>query len=493
MPVLSQTRLEFDYIKIPVHPINITSIDVRLFNLGNGDIGYDLFLESPPGWYSGFDDLSAQGGANSASTGLMLEDGQMNIGISFTPPQVMTLAGAELTVILRVVSQSEEARTMLYELPLIVQEIPEVIVDLESSFSTITQGNTISLQYSVENRGNVDLNLEPRLQLPQGWIQNTALQSFELDWTESQNFLISITSEQDAKSGEIEFILESAQNSWSHSENVNVMSLPDPVLTFASVEIAGETWFNVFGPGKHPTGVAINYTWLVENKEDNTWNPATTLQLDNNLLGDCTSVGSVSKGEVKPLTCTIIIPSTADPDSEPEFKVILNGDSVSINETVTMLVDSTKEITWKVEGSTKFKTGESSMLSLTITNIGNTRISGAVDATPPSGWSISIDGVDYVDLQAGESQKISIKVTPSKPGDATLSLAISESDEIKNSELEISVESEGDAVVDDSSGVNSIFWVVWVIIPIIILGGVTVLLSKKKSSNALVSSTKPQV
>ena len=114
MPVLSQTRLEFDYIKIPVHPVNTTSIDVRLFNLGNGDIGYDLFLESPPGWYSGFDDLSAQGGANSASTGLMLEDGQMNIGISFTPPQVMTLAGAELTVILRVVSQSEEARTMLY-------------------------------------------------------------------------------------------------------------------------------------------------------------------------------------------------------------------------------------------------------------------------------------------------------------------------------------------------------------------------------------------
>lgn len=492
VPVLSQTRLEFDYIKIPVHPINITSIDVRLFNLGNGDIGYDLFLESPPGWYSGFDDLSAQGGANSASTGLMLEDGQMNIGISFTPPQVMTLAGAELTVILRVVSQSEEARTMLYELPLIVQEIPEVIVDLESSFSTITPGNTISLQYSVENRGNVDLNLEPRLQLPQGWIQNTALQSFELNWTESQNFLISVTAEQDAKSGEIEFILESDQNSWSHSENVNVMSLPDPVLTFASVEIAGETWFNVFGPGKHPTGVAINYTWLVENTEDNTWNPATTLQLDNNLLGDCTSVGSVSKGEVKPLTCTIIIPSTADPDSEPEFKVTLSGDSVSINETVTMLVDSTKEITWKVEGSTKFKTGESSMLSLTITNVGNTRISGAVDVTPPSGWSISIDGVDYVDLQAGESQKISIKVTPSKPGDATLSLAISESDEIKNSELEISVESEGDAVVDDSSGVSSIFWIVWIIIPIVILAGVTVLLSKKKSSNALVSSNKPQ-
>ena len=61
VPVLSQTRLEFDYTTIPVHPTEVTSVDFRLFNLGNGDIGYDLFLESPPGWYAGFDDLSAQG------------------------------------------------------------------------------------------------------------------------------------------------------------------------------------------------------------------------------------------------------------------------------------------------------------------------------------------------------------------------------------------------------------------------------------------------
>ena len=126
VPVLSETRVEYDYTTIPVHPTDVTSIDIRLLNLGNGDVGYGLFLESPPGWYAGFDDLSSQGGANSASTGLMLEDGQMNIGISFTPPQVMTLAGAELTVVLKVVSQTEEARMMEYNLPLVVEEISHV-------------------------------------------------------------------------------------------------------------------------------------------------------------------------------------------------------------------------------------------------------------------------------------------------------------------------------------------------------------------------------
>ena len=43
VPVLSQTRLEFDYTTIPVHPTEVTSVDFRLFNLGNEDIGYDLF------------------------------------------------------------------------------------------------------------------------------------------------------------------------------------------------------------------------------------------------------------------------------------------------------------------------------------------------------------------------------------------------------------------------------------------------------------------
>ena len=88
-----------------------------------------------------------------------------------------------------------------------------------------------------------------------------------------------------------------------------------------------------FGPGQHPYGVAINYTWLVENTENTQWNPTVALQLENNLLGDCTSPGIVTKGEIKPLTCTIIISAMADPASEPEFTVTLSGDLVSINET----------------------------------------------------------------------------------------------------------------------------------------------------------------
>ena len=480
VPVLSQTRLEFDYAKIPVHPSNVTSVDVRLFNLGNGDIGYDLFLEAPPGWYAGFDDLSAQGGANSASTGLMLEDGQMSIGISFTPPQVTTLAGAELTVILRVVSQSEEAKLMEYELPLIVQEISELNMDLESSFSSITPGTTISLQYTIENVGNVDLELSPRLQLPQGWSQNTALEDFTLEWTQSRNFLISVTAEDDAKSGQIGFIMDSSQKSWSNVENVEVTILPEPIMTFTTVEINGDTWSNIFGPGQHPTGVPINYTWLVENTESTPWTPSVTLQMDNNLLGDCTDVGSVSKGDLSPVTCTIIISAMADAATEPQFKVVLSDGLVSVNETVSMFVAISKEVSWKLDGVSTLQTGKVSTLQVTVTNIGNTLVSGAIKTETSTGWRVSIDDSDeMINLEAGQSQKIRLEVVADRPGEGGFSLSISGASDVTNSEYQFELSSEGEVIGDDSSGTEALLAVALVVFPTLIILGLILILRKR--------------
>jgi subtilisin family serine protease/uncharacterized membrane protein len=482
VPILSQTRIEFDYTVIPVHPSEPTSVDIRLFNNGNDDIGYDLFLESPPGWHAGFDDLSSQGGANSASTGLMLEDGQMAIGITFTPPQVMTLAGAELTVVLKVVSQTEEANIVEYNLPLFVDEIKLALVDLETTFSSITPGNTLSLQYTIENRGNTDLLLDPRLQLPTGWRQNTILEEIDLQWTQSRNIMISVTAENDAKSGEISLIMDSGQESWSHAVDVDVVQLAEPRLTFASVEIGGETWSNIFGPGQHPTGVPINYTWIVENLADTDWTPAVTLQLENNLLGDCTSPGQISKGDVVPMTCTIIISGMADPASEPEFTVRLTDNQISTNSSVTMLVAQSKEVSWKLDGLEILTTGKSTIIQLTITNTGNTLISSAISATASSDWDVTFDGVDTVDLAAGQSQKVRLEITANQPGDGVISLSLSGNDDIDGSEFEIKLSSEGEIITEESSG---LFVTVSSIFAVLILLAITVIVLKKKSVNKL--------
>jgi uncharacterized membrane protein len=486
VPSLSETRIEFDYSVIPVHPSNSTSVDIRLFNLGNEDIGYDLFLESPPGWHAGFDDLSSQGGANSASTGLMLEDGQMSIGITFVPPQVMTLAGAELTVVLQVVSQTEEARSVDYELPLVILETPLVTVDLESSFSSIIPGNTLSLQYTIENRGNVDLVLSPKLQLPTGWTQNTAFEDIDLDWTESRNIIVSITAEQEARSGDISLIMESGDDSWSNTQNIDVTILAEPVMTFASVEIEGETWTNIFGPGQHPTGVAINYTWVIENMQDTEWTPSVTLQLENNMLGECTSPGVVSKGDVKAMTCTILISAMADPGTEPEFTVLLSADQISVNKTVTMLVALTKELSWKLDSSETLQTGTPSTFQITITNTGNSLVSGTIEVQSPSEISVEFEGADIVNLDAGQSQKVRLMVTSNAPGSEVVKLSISGVDDVTGSSFELQVSSEGDKISDGSSSIgNTLLWSFLILIPLLaIIPVVTILRSRQNKTSA---------
>ena len=455
VPKLSMTRLEFDYSKIPVHPSEPTSVDIRLYNQGNDDVGYDLFFSPPPGWYAGFDDLSSQGGSNSASTGLMLEDDFMSIGVTFTPPAVMTLAGTELTVVLKVVSQTEENRLFEYNIPIIVIPISNLTIDLETSVGTILPDSTFTFQYTLENRGNIDLNLQPRLQMPLGWQQNTNLQDINLSWTDSLNIQVSLTATSEAKSGIIELIMDNSQYSWSNSIEVSIIKLPDPVMTFASVEINGETWNNVFGSGKHPSGVAINYTWLVENKGEADWSPSVVLSLGQDLFGECDDIGTISIGSIVPMKCTVLISSTATPLSEPEFNLIISDDLVSVNQTVTMLVAETKEVNWKVVSPTKVQTGEDNTIQLTITNQGNVRLTSAVNVIPPSGWILKFDGIDSIDIEPGQSNIVRLTLTTSKPGEETISISLS-GDDIVNSETQLTIESEGEEIRDESSNINLI-------------------------------------
>mgnify|MGYP006138182173 FL=1 len=137
VPDLPDLRLEYDYQIVPVSPSEPTSIDIRLFNIGNADIGYDLFLEAPAGWDAGFDTLSSVPGASSGSTGLISKDTHRLIGMSFTPPQVMTAAGAERMVRLTAISQTEITDTWVFDIPIKINTVKEVDIDLETNIGTL--------------------------------------------------------------------------------------------------------------------------------------------------------------------------------------------------------------------------------------------------------------------------------------------------------------------------------------------------------------------
>jgi hypothetical protein len=278
--------------------------------------------------------------------------------------------------------------------------------------------------------------------------------------------------------------MESGDDSWSNTQNVDVTILAEPVMTFASVEIEGESWTNIFGPGQHPTGVAINYTWVIENLQDTEWAPSVTLQLENNMLGECTSPGTVSKGDVKAMTCTILISAMADPGTEPEFTVLLSGDQISVNKTVTMLVALTKELSWKIDSSETLQTGTPSTFQITITNTGNSLVSGTIETQSSSEVSVEFDGADTINLEAGQSQKVRLKVTSNAPGAGIVELSISGADDVTGSSFELQISSEGDEISDGSSSIgNTILWSFLILIPLLgIIPVITILRGRRKNS-----------
>ncbi|MDP6234497.1 MAG: S8 family serine peptidase, partial [Candidatus Poseidoniaceae archaeon] len=207
VPDLPNLRLEYDYQIVPVSPVDSTSIDIRLFNIGNANIGYDLFLEAPAGWSAGFDTLSSEPGASSGSTGLIEKGTHKVIGMSFTPPQVMTAAGAERLVRLTAISQTEVVESWVFDIPIKVETIKQIDIDLESNIGVLRPDSSFTMLFSLEHRGNIDLTFTPSFELPSGWSISSTIEPFELQWSSSKNLLYGVTGDGTGAAGTVKFHL----------------------------------------------------------------------------------------------------------------------------------------------------------------------------------------------------------------------------------------------------------------------------------------------
>ena len=201
---------------------------MRVYNDGNTEIGYDLFLQAPSGWSAGFSDLSNDPGATSGSTGLLIpKNGQMDVSMQFVPPQVSTAAGAQRIVTLTAISQTEPSQTWEIDIPIEVMEVREVELLLESNIGTPRPDALLNLLFTIENRGNVDMTLVPTLSLPTGWSSQTSLQPIEMGWTEqSKNILISIQGNELLISGDIQLNLDVGVQRFTWLGEINVWNFP---------------------------------------------------------------------------------------------------------------------------------------------------------------------------------------------------------------------------------------------------------------------------
>ncbi|MDE0556924.1 MAG: S8 family serine peptidase [Candidatus Poseidoniaceae archaeon] len=500
VPSLSKVNIEYDYQIVPVHPVNTTSIDVRFFNIGNDDIGYDLFLEAPAGWQAGFDDLGSEPGAISGSTGLIGQDSQKNLGITFTPPQVMTGAGAERMVKLTAVSQTENPVSYVYNIPIKVMEIRDIDIDLQNNFGKMRPDSSLSLMFSIQNKGNIDLDLTPSIQLPSGWQWASSTDIIELNWASTRNIIVTVNSQGSGKSGEIQFNLDNGSDRYSWTGYIDVEILAQPTLDFASLQLEdGTSYGHPLGTGSHPSGESLNFTWLVGNNADVDWEPSVSVILDPGLFGECQDVGVVGYLEFQFLQCSILISGNMAPKSEPSFTVILEGNGVEYVEQVGLYVASVESAIWDASRNEKFATGVVETVSIDVTNSGNVAWSYKIQAIASENWYCEVIGNDVISLEAGQSKVVRINVRADRPGDGTITLQFEQSNPLSNPSVSFDVSAEGEPTGTSSeSFINNGVAIALILVILSLIGVVLYRNSKSEkknlpSINSLTSSSANQL
>ena len=480
---IPEFRIEYDYETVPVHPANPTNLSVRVYNDGNTEIGYDLFLQAPSGWSAGFQDLGSEPGASSGSTGLITKQGQKDVELQFIPPQVSTAAGAERMVRLTAISQTDPSQTWEIDIPIRVMEVREVEIVLESNIGTPRPDATLNLLFTIENRGNVDITFNPSMSLPTGWQVQSTLQPIEMAWTDnSKNILISIVGNGDALSGQLTLNLDNGSDRYSWSSDLEVLALPEPELTFKSLDFEdGRTFDHPFGPGSHPADQELIFTWLLTNEAETVWRPDISISLSQGLFGDCLDVTQVASGDVVPVICSIIIPSTIEVGSQPDFSFTLSGDDVSLVEGTSLLVAESRGVDWKITGLSTIDDSGSGTIQIRLTNTGNVQLSHRLELQTTEGLTASLVEEDIVNMVAGDSQQFTVVITGLASGLQQITFQLTGTQEVSTSTTTVDIDVTASFSESKSNSQTLLYSSIGIILVAVILLGILFARSKKES------------
>ena len=480
---IPEFRIEYDYETVPVHPANPTNLSVRVYNDGNTEIGYDLFLQAPSGWSAGFQDLGSEPGASSGSTGLITKQGQKDVELQFIPPQVSTAAGAERMVRLTAISQTDPSQTWEIDIPIRVMEVREVEIVLESNIGTPRPDATLNLLFTIENRGNVDITFNPSMSLPTGWQVQSTLQPIEMAWTDnSKNILISIVGNGDALSGQLTLNLDNGSDRYSWSSDLEVLALPEPELTFKSLDFEdGRTFDHPFGPGSHPADQELIFTWLLTNEAETVWRPDISISLSQGLFGDCLDVTQVASGDVVPVICSIIIPSTIEVGSQPDFSFTLSGDEVSLVEGTSLLVAESRGVDWKITGLSTIDDSGSGTIQIRLTNTGNVQLSHRLELQTTEGLTASLVEEDIVNMVAGDSQQFTVVITGLASGLQQITFQLTGTQEVSTSTTTVDIDVTASFSETKSNSQTLLYSSIGIILVAVILLGILFAHSKKES------------
>lgn len=493
VPVLSDVSFQVPFSTLLVHPVNPTEFQLDVVNEGNGQQGYNLFLESPFGWNVGLDSLGSSIGASSGSTGAIPLNGARTVEMTVTP-QLGTPPppGQTLQTTLRVISQVDPSQFWTYTIEMEISAFDFATIEAESVPNTLRPDSTAYLQFTIANQGNTELVLYPNVDSrPGGWSVINGLSPVTIQTGESASYMLGLEGNGQAVGGPITLHLTTQDGyrvSWDG--DLNVVELAKPVLTF--IGISDSTGMDI---AEIPVGApGFIAQWQLFNDGVSSWTPDLSLDLpDNTWQGVCDPVSELESGGVSAINCIITAPSFAMAGWQPEIGLTISADGIEKSASAFMTVASIPSVQWRTLSIEESVEGQASLIHLEVTNTGNTVIEEKVIIETPSGWSAEIQESSVIELGIDETEALRVLITPGSTGEGSLELSF-ENSQIPGSEHSVELDVARDPNRSTESGITTTIAIVLLLAFIVvglIFSGLLIMRLREGNPSAAVAMNAP--
>jgi len=421
VPVLPDVQFQSTSSLVTLHPVDNTSFQVLMTNLGNGVQGYDLRIDAPQSWSMGFDELGSTIGASGGSTGTMEIGEQVSINMTASPPSVMIDSGTSLTAKLVATSQVDPTKSWEIDIPLIVQSFDRLNARIDTQIGVVSKDATLTLQYTIVNSGNQDVVVTPNADnRPSGWDLSSSLSPFTVVQGDEAIFGVALTGNGFAASGvmQLEFVTESGY-SVSVPLQIQVQEEFSGTISFSSILLAnGSIGTTPLSAGDVATGnPGFLLEWLVENDGNTPWSGDYSLDVASGWTYECDSPGELAGGSSAYLTCTVIMPSDTTPGSQPAIGAIVTAGDLSLLEIISIRVASVESasISLSEKSATIIAAGQSNNIEVEIQNTGNAPFEHRIRVLAPEGWDAELIDPPTISLNEQAVTFVDIRVIPDGP------------------------------------------------------------------------------
>ena len=488
---IANLQVEYDYDKIPVSPIESTTFPIYIQNLGNSNLEYDLQVQSPIGWDAFFTQGESEG--RFTSTGPIDVNQVSTLNITVQPPNIVQDSGIEKIVTVNILSRTTPIKSWLFEIPIKVESLKLVEFTLDSELNSIVPNSNFVMIYSIENKGNVDVRLNPSFIFPQG-IQNTqGIAPLNLDIGESKVYILSLYAGPNSRSGQVTLNMDNGSDRFYITNDIEVQIFPKPVLEFNRITYPDESSYTTYsGSGSHPSGQTLQFDWTLGNSEDIQWNPTLNIQSDDELSVQCSGLTTLAKDEQVDFSCFVDIDSETEPYSEPSFTLELTGDGAQFSETISLYISSIEEVSWQGLSSNTFTTDEQKPIQILVTNTGNIPFNHRLDVISEDDWDIELIGDGILNLQVGESDNVRFLVTANQPGFSSISLEFKTVEVPESSSFQFNVSSTGESK-DSTGGTAKIITSSLLVVVLLVIVGLSVALLKPKKQQHMMPLPLPNL